>query len=207
MKTLRTLLVLAATLPAVAQAQRATPLFGAKGLFLGAALNGSSVKIDEFSEDGDDDTESGGGLSIFGGWGFTPQLALFIEGSAASLDTEGDSWTLSHGDLGLRYHFTGATRKFVPFVQGAFTARMASIDDIEFEGDDDVDIEITGTGLTLGGGFLYFFNRNLGLSTDLKWTTGEFDKVKVGSVSVEDLDIDATSSRLNLGLTWFPGRR
>ena len=58
-----------------------------------------------------------------------------------------------------------------------------------------MDVEITGAGFTLGGGLLYFFNRSLGFSTDLKWTTGEFDKVKVGRVSVDGLDIDATSSR------------
>lgn len=207
MKTLRTLLLLAAALPAAAQAQRATPTFGAKGLFLGAALNGSAIKLDEFNDNGGDETDSGGGLAIFGGWGFTPQLALYIEGSAARIDSDGDSWTLSHGDLGLRYHFTGATRKFVPFIQGAFTARKGSLDDVQFDDEDDVDVELTGTGFSLGGGFLYFLNQSVGLNADLKWTTGEFDKVKVGNISVDGLDIDATTSRINLGLTWFPGRK
>lgn len=207
MKTLRTLLLLAAALPAVAQAQRSTPVFGAKGLFLGAALNGSAIKLDEFSDDNDGDTDSGGGLALFGGWGFTPQLALFVEASAASIDSEGETWTLAHADLGLRYHFTGATRKFVPFVEGAITGRLGSFEDIDFDDEDGVDVELTGGGVTLGGGFLYFFNKSLGLSTDLKWTTGEFDKVKVGNVSVDGLDIDATTSRFNLGLTWFPGRK
>jgi hypothetical protein len=44
----------------------------------------------------------------------------------------------------------------------------------------------------------------LALTGGLKWTVGEFSTIKVGSVSLNDLDIDATTTRLNFGLTWFP---
>jgi hypothetical protein len=43
------------------------------------------------------------------------------------------------------------------------------------------------------------------LNAGLKWTKGEFNKVKFENVSVEGLDIDATSARLNVGLTFFLG--
>jgi hypothetical protein len=173
---------------------------GAKGFFLGLALNGSALTADDL----DSDTENGGGLQLQLGWGFSPKLAIFLDGSAASMDADGESWILSHGDLGLRYHFAGPGKSFVPFVEGAFTGWVGSQDDVDF-GNGTGDLEISGAGFTLGGGFLYFFNSRVALNTGVKWTKGEFDKVKFQNVSVEGLDIDATSARLNIGLTFFLG--
>jgi hypothetical protein len=187
--------------PILASGQRSGPgNSGAKGFFLGLALNGSALTADDL----DSDTENGGGLQLSLGWGFTPKLALFLDGSAASMDSEGDSWILSHGDLGLRYHFASAGKSFVPFVEGAITGLVGSQEDIDF-GNGRGDLEISGGGFTLGGGFLYFFTPRVALNAGLKWTKGEFNKVKFENVSVEGLDIDATSARLNVGLTFFLG--
>lgn len=139
------------------------------------------------------------------GFGFNPQLALFLEGSAAAMQGDGEeSWLLSHGDLGLRYHFASAGRSFVPFVEGAFTVWSGLDDDASF-GNDQGELEISGQGFSFGGGFLYFFNRRLALLGNLKFTNGEFNKVRFENVSVEGFDIDATSARINVGLTWFLG--
>ena len=73
--------------------------------------------------------------------------------------------------------------------------------------DDDIysgDLEMSGVGVSFGGGFHYFFNPKWALTTSLKWTTGEFSTVKFGSVSVNDLELDATSRRFSLGVSWFP---
>jgi hypothetical protein len=187
------------TYPMVASSQRSGSA-GAKGFFLGLALNGSALTADDL----DSDTENGGGLQLSLGWGFTPKLALFLDGSAASMDSDGESWILTHGDLGLRYHFAGANRSFVPFIEGALTGWVGSQDDVDF-GNGTGDLEISGGGFTLGGGFLYFFSPRVALNAGLKWTNGEFNKVKFDNVSVEGLDIDATSARLNVGLTFFLG--
>jgi len=185
----------------IALSQRTGPgSSGAKGFFLGLSLNGSALTADDL----DSDTQNGGGLQLQLGWGFNPKLAIFLDGSAASMDADGESWILSHGDLGLRYHFAGAGKSFVPFVEGAFTGWVGSQDDVDF-GNGTGDLEISGAGFTLGGGFLYFFNSRVALNTGVKWTKGEFDKVKFENVSVEGLDIDATSARLNVGITWFLG--
>lgn len=187
--------------PMVASSQRSGPgNSGAKGFFLGLALNGSALTADDL----DSDTENGGGLQLSVGWGFTPKLALFLDGSAASMGSDGDSWILTHGDLGLRYHFASAGKSFVPFVEGALTGLVGSQEDIDF-GNGTGDLEISGGGFSLGGGFLYFFSPRVALNTGLKWTKGEFNKVKFDNVSVEGLDIDATSARLNVGLTFFLG--
>lgn len=198
----RWLSMLLLVLPLAAGAQSAAPVFNAKGFFLGAALNGSAIDSDELS----DGTDSGGGLTLQLGFGFNPSLAIFLEGAAASIDADGESWILSHGDLGLRYHFVGAARKFVPFVEGSAGTRMGTLEDATLGGQQG-DLEISGPGFTLGGGFLYFFNQGLGLNTSLKWTTGEFTTVKFRNVSVSGFEYDATTTRLSVGLTWFPGKR
>ncbi len=187
--------------PMTASSQRSGPASaGAKGFFLGLALNGSALTADDL----DSDTETGGGLQLQLGWGFNPKLAIFVDGSAASMESDGESWILSHGDLGLRYHFASAGKSFVPFVEGAFSSWIGSQDNVDF-GSGTGDLEISGAGFTLGGGFLYFFTSRVALNAGLKWTKGEFDKVKFENVSVEGLDIDATSARLNVGITWFLG--
>ncbi|MEW5915372.1 MAG: outer membrane beta-barrel protein [Gemmatimonadota bacterium] len=177
---------------------------GAKGFFLGAALNGSTLTINE--GDLEDDSESGGGLMIQLGFGFSPQFSIFLEGSAAAMQSDGESWVFSHGDLGIRYHFFSPGRKFVPFIDGAFTGWSGLQDDAQF-GAETGELEITGSGFTLGGGFLYYFTPRMALNTQLKYTAGEFNKVRFDNVTVEGFDADASSARLNIGLTWFLGAR
>lgn len=195
------LLLAANPMAALTQTGAAPGSAGARGWFLGVALNGNSISADDLN----DDRENGGGLLLQAGFGFNPQLALFLEGSAAAMQSEGESsWLLSHGDFGLRYHFASAGRSFVPFIDGAFTAWSGLDDDADLGGEPG-ELEISGQGFTLGGGFLYFFNRRLALLGNLKFTKGEFNKVRFENVSVEGFDIDATSARITVGLSWFLG--
>jgi hypothetical protein len=169
--------------------------------FVNFGVNGTSISGNE--DDLGDERRSGGGLSLGIGYGFTSRFAIFLDGSAASVDGDGGDFVLSHGDLGARLHFSDQSKKLIPYLEVALTARSASPESL---GDDDEaeDIEISGTGLTVGGGILYFFNPRWAFNAGLKWSTGEFDKVRVGNVTVDGLEIDATSTRLNLGLSWFP---
>jgi hypothetical protein len=164
-------------------------------------LNGSNISADDL----DDEDESGGGLLLQLGWGFNPQLALFLEGNAAAMQSDDeDSWLLSHGDVGLRYHFAAAGRRFIPFVDGAFTALSGLQDDAQL-GSQTGELEITGSGFTVGGGFLYLFSPRVALNLQLKVTKAEFNEVRFENVSVEGFDIDATSARFNIGVSWFLG--
>lgn len=197
-----TTLLIAFPIVAGGQASSGIGSLGAKGFFLGAALNGSSLEADDL----DSDRESGGGLLLHGGFGFNPNLALFLDVNAAQMENDAnETWYLSHADFGLRYHFAGGGRRFVPYLEGAVTAWMGSQDNADIGTGTQEDLEISGTGYTLGGGILYFFSSRLALLGGLKWTKGEFNEVKFGNVTVEGFDIDATSTRLNIGLTWFLG--
>jgi Outer membrane protein beta-barrel domain len=189
--------------PAALLAQGTSGPANVKGFSLGIALNGSAISSDEVA----DGTDSGGGLTLGLGYGFTPRLLLFLDGTAASIRADGESWVLAHGDLGLRFHFTAPGRGFTPFVEGAFTTRTGTQENIEFLDGETADLEISGPGFTAGAGFLYFFSPRTALSTGLRWTTGEFTTVKFGNVSVDGLDLDATSTRVNIGLTWFFANR
>ncbi len=38
----------------------------------------------------------------------------------------------------------------------------------------------------------------------MKFTTGTFEQIDVGNVTIRDLDIDASSFRLKIGVAWWP---
>ena len=177
-----------------------------KGFVLGAAVNGSSVEIDD-DELGDavgNDRQSGGGLTLHLGYNFTKSLGIFLSGTAAKIDNDADEdFTLSQGDLGFRYTFAGASA-FVPYLELGVTGLNAEPDT------DEIDIELRGQGLTGGLGFNYFFSRKVAFDMNLKFTKGEFDTVKFdgGSISTDD-GADVTTARINIGVAFYPssGRR
>jgi opacity protein-like surface antigen len=200
------LTVLAATLLAAAAPLAAQPSLDAgrasstKGFFIGANLNGSALSAEDLS----DETENGGGLGLQLGYGFTPRLALVLDGTGARMNSEGESYTLGHFDIALRYAFTGETRRWVPFLEGGYSGRAANIEDVSLDGITSDDLSISGTGFTFGGGIQYYTSPAIALGVGLKWTTGEFDTVEYGGESADGLGIDATSARFNFGFTWYP---
>lgn len=193
--------------PSVAEAQNRS---NTNKLFLGFSLGGTSIELEGEDDDGNFETEreQGGGGSFRIGYGFTSLFSLYLEGAAAAIDVEGDEFALLHGDLGARFHFGGPARAFIPFLDVAFTGRTIAVDDFEFDdgtGPQTVDVEISGSGFSFGGGFLWFFNPKWALDVGLKATVGEFDTIKVDNITVTDIfEIDATSARLKIGITWFP---
>jgi hypothetical protein len=86
-----------------------------KGFFAGAAINGSSIQVDD-ADFGDSDRENGPGLTLHLGYNFTKNLGIFLSGTAATLSFdseqvgERDDVTLAHGDLGVRGSFPEAAR-------------------------------------------------------------------------------------------------
>jgi opacity protein-like surface antigen len=176
------------------------PASSSKGIILGVHLNGSAITADDLS----DDRESGGGLNLQLGYGFTPKIALVLDATAASLDIDGDDVGFAHFDVLLRYAFTGPTRRFVPFLEGGFSGRALAQDNADLGDGTSGDLSLSGGGFTFGGGAQYYIAPKWAIGAGLKWTIGEFSKVTVDDVSVDGLDLDATSARFNIGLTWYP---
>lgn len=194
----------ALALPAVcAEAQSARA--ATTGFFAGLALHGSAIQIEDLS----DERESGGGATLKLGYGFTRRFALYLEASGASLRTDNDeNWTLGHVDIGGRVSLGTATGTLVPYLQAAITGRAGTREDVVIQGSPvPRDLEISGAGLTAGGGLLVFFHPKWAFDADLKFTAGEFSTIRYGNVSVEGFEIDATSTRFNVGVSWHPGNR
>ncbi|HSA56173.1 MAG TPA: outer membrane beta-barrel protein [Gemmatimonadaceae bacterium] len=178
-----------------------------RNLFLGLSLGGTSLELEDPDDEFGTAREQGGGASFRLGYGFTSLFALYIEGAAASIDSEGETFELAHGDIGARFHFGNPSRAFIPFLDLAFTARAIAVDDFvlfDGQGTQIGDLEISGSGISFGGGLLWFFNPKWALDVGLQVTTGEFDTIKFDNISLSGLEIDATSARLKMGVSWFP---
>ena len=174
------------------------------GFNLGVHLQGSSL------EPADGDRSNAGGAGILLGYGFNQTVELFLQLDGARFDVDdteidGD-WRLGHADLGLRFHFADSLRSWVPYLQGGVTLRAASVDDAEVNQQTVTGrVGIFGGALMLGGGIMFFLSETLAADIQLAWTGGEFRKAKIGDVTVDlDEDYRARTSRLNLGVSWWP---
>ncbi len=175
-----------------------------RGLNLGIHLTGASLQV----QDGDRSNAGGGG--IFVGYGFNRHFELFgqLDGGEFDVkDTDVDGkWTMGHADLGLRFNFANSLRSWVPYVQGAFTARAVSVSDAVVNQTTQSDkVSFIGGAFTVGGGVVFYFNQKLALDLQLAFSGGQFTKVDVGSATIDLADpLDANSSRFSVGLSWWP---
>ncbi len=192
--------VLAAlALSAPLEAQESTT----RGFMLGLHGSGGSLSV----EDGDRAEAGGGGLIV--GYGFNRRFTVFgqIDGARfdeqSTGDVEGD-WTLAHLDLGVRFNFANSLRRWIPFVQAAVGHRSVNVVDPVVEGSQEEEVDFSGASLTLGGGVAYYLSPSWSLELGLHFTGGEFTTLRVNNVSVSGFDEDATSSRLNFGVRWWP---
>ncbi len=53
---------------------------------------------------------------------------------------------------------------------------------------------------------MYYATPGLAITGGLKLTMGEFSDIEFRNVTVSGLDTDAFSTRLNIGVAWFPKR-
>jgi opacity protein-like surface antigen len=185
--------------PALVSAQESTT----RGFNLGLHFSGASLSV----EDQDRNDAGGAGLTV--GYGLNRNVTLLVQLDGAQFDEQstgavsGD-WTMGHVDLGVRYHFANSLRRWVPYLQGALTYRAVGVSDPVVEGDRVNEVEISGGGLTLGGGIDIYFNETFALDVQLLWTGGEFSTIRVNNTSRSGFDFDATSARFNVGVSWWP---
>jgi hypothetical protein len=172
---------------------------------LSLGVGGASISVDGL----DREDEWGGGFSAQVGWGFTRLFTMLVDASGAVTNPD-EELVLVHFDLLGRFHFTNPGRAWVPFVETGISARIAGQDDAIVdtdEGTQTVDLEMAGGGLTVGGGLQYHLTSAISLGASVRWTVGEFSTVEFSNVEVDGFKLDATSTRLNLAITWWPMRR
>ena len=187
------------TLATPAIAQRSTT----RGLSLGAHLMGTNLEV----ENGD--RSSGGGFGLRVGYGFNRIVTGFVHVDGSRVDvTEGrgvgGQWDLGHAEVGARFHFANSLRAWVPYLEASVGGRSVSVSDASVNGQQAGEVSFSGGAVTLGGGLSAYMTRKVAFDLSLKFTGGQFSKVDVGSVSVNNLDIDAASFRLGIGFVWWP---
>jgi hypothetical protein len=173
-------------------AQNSSVRSNTTGLHLGLGLNGSAQRIEDY------DAESGGGLALRIGYGFSPLVTVFLASEGAWMPD--DEYALGHGDLGVRLNFSDAANNLRPYIDAALSSRVMQDDDFQ----------VSGLGATLGGGLQVFFSAPVALDVGLKWTYGQYNTVRdrQSGVSVTNSDgINASSARFNIGLSWYPMAR
>ena len=174
-----------------------------RGLSIGAHLMGTSLEV----ENGD--RSGGGGFGVRVGYGFNRIITGFVHVDGSRVEVEegqrvGGQWDLSHAELGARFHLANSLRRWVPYVEVSAGGRAVKVADAQVNGQDAGDISFSGPAVTFGGGLSAYFTRRFALDISLKVTGGQFSKVDVGPVSVNNLDIDAASARFGVGFVWWP---
>jgi opacity protein-like surface antigen len=169
-----------------------------RGIHLGAAVNATSIKIDETAFS-DDERENGYGAHLYAGYNFTKNLGLLLSLTAANInDNLTEDFGVAHIDLMGRASFPGRSA-LVPYLELGLSAVGAGYDS---EGGE---VDLSGAGLGLGAGINYFFSRKLALDLGFRYTTGEFGTAKINDREVDSGDgVGFNTTRINLGIAFYP---
>jgi len=148
-------------------------------------------------------TESGPGLGLVLGYGFTPIWAVYGNLSGASLsDIEGNGFGLRHFDVGLRAHFLSGPHVVVPFVQAGLSGRgVAQTVTTPFE---QRNATASGAGFGFGGGLNVHVRPALAISAGVTWSVGDFTNFTANKQTVTGESVGATTARVHVGVIWFP---
>jgi len=169
-----------------------------RGLHLGAAVNATSIKLDETAFS-DDERENGYGGDVYIGYNFTRNLGLTFGITAANInDSQTNDFSVAHADLAGRFSFPGRSA-FVPYLELSLSGVSAQY---RVAGED---VELRGGGIGMGGGFNYFFGRRAAFDAAFRYTGGEFDD---GEIDDRDIDVGEgvgfNTTRLKLGFAFYP---
>jgi len=174
------------------------------GFIVGLAFDASSIRSDGLNNT----TETGPGVAGLLGWGVTKNFALILDMSGAQISSVSGNYNLGHADVGARFHFVNRTA-FVPFVDVGYAGRMVMMRDVtltDTQGNVSTGtLSYMGGGVAAGGGLEYFVTPSIAFGGSYKWTSGKFSQVRFENTTVDGLPKpDATSSRFNMGFTWYP---
>lgn len=174
-----------------------------QGFIFGLHVGAVSIQ----AEDVDRATGGGGGLYV--GYGLNPRVTIFTRVDGANIavenafDVEG-AWGMGHVDLGVRVHFPGAERSAVPYLEGSLTGRLVDVSELSESSSFGVDeISFSGGALSLGGGVMVYATQTLAIDLGLLVSTGGFSDPTLQDAIQKGLDLNTTSTRLNIGVRWW----
>jgi len=149
-------------------------------------------------------TESGPGIGLLAGYGFSRVWSLYGGVSFASVDssTFDGTYSLAHVDIGTRIHFAAPGNRAVPFVQLAFSRRSLSADYTAAQVSHSLDA--SSPGASFGGGVNIHINPAVAVSAGASWMVGDFGSYELDGKTVSGTSLGATSARVHIGMVWFP---
>jgi len=182
-----------------------TPVTPAKSastkFFVGAGLEGTGLVTAQPSSASV--TESGVGVGLIVGYGFTPTWAVYGDLSGANMSAlDGSTFGLGHFDVGVRAHFLTGAHVVVPFVQAGLSAKGEAATFTNRTGSHD--LTASGMGVGFGGGLNIHVRPALAISAGATWSVGDFTNYTVDKQIVPGTSLSATSARVHVGIVWFP---
>ncbi len=66
------------------------------------------------------------------------------------------------------------------------------------------DVSISGASMTFGGGVMVYPSQAFAIDLGLNVNSGQFTTLTVDNTSQTGFDVDATSTRINVGVAWWP---
>jgi hypothetical protein len=181
-----------------------------EGLMLGAhTLVAAGVTISGPGMRGEIRTETGEGVGLQIGYGFSPRLMVYGNADLAKQGTnfgafDGDMGLL-HVELGGRLTFPRPGKRLFPYVTAMVGKRGLAAS--SSGGGIDAQIQITGMEVGAGAGVLYALNPSLSLDGALLGARGKLSRVVLsGDVRGDDtVDVNGSNTiRLKLGVNWHP---
>ena len=186
--------------PVVASAQLST----SRGLSIGLQALGTSLTVEGGKEN------NGGGLGFRVGYGFNRRFTGFVnlDGSTVQIPQSNSlvagKWSLTHAEIGARFHFANSLRRWVPYVETSVGARSVSIENASVNNAPAGKVTFNGPALSVGTGLSVFVTRKWALDASLRWTGGKFSELDQGNTALRNLDIQADSFRFGVGVVWWP---
>jgi len=156
------------------------------------------------SDDLEVDRESGINFGLKAAYGFTELIEAFARFDYAVLTPayEGFSpFPYSHLDLGLRLNLGSTVKPWRPFVHlsGAIIYSLQEATDVDGYL---VELDMTGFGLSLGGGMKYHITMDLAALIGTDITFGNMNLIYVNDYEYDD-EFDANSFRLYVGMAYY----
>jgi hypothetical protein len=195
--------------PRARAASRRAPVGQLTGLMVGVhTLAAPGVSID--GEDIRDDfhTNLGGGAGIMVGYGFTPMFTLFtsvdLAKQGSGMDDLEGSFGLAHVELGARLNIPTSSGRTVPYVRASVGHRALGARVRNELFDDETQVSLSGSIVSLGGGFQHWVSPTLALDGGAALAYGKFGHLEEDG-DEQSLTVNGSKSiRLHFGFTWHP---